>query len=164
MAKSYPFVVLGDEFKGKRVLVTGGTKGVGEAIVRRFELSGASVATTAALRRLLLSLYRRISERPASIKEPRGRSRSQSHSQIALLHSHLFLHDHLTFADILELTVTLRAYVAPRPVRRARPGKGSTVPKRRRNPHWRHRYDCRRCEAMLNNRSQYKTTIDGLDI
>ena len=31
----------------ERVLVTGGTKGVGEAIVRRFELSGASVATTA---------------------------------------------------------------------------------------------------------------------
>ena len=27
-----------------------------------------------------------------SIKEPRGRSRSQSYSQIALLHSHLFLH------------------------------------------------------------------------
>ncbi len=47
MTKSYPFVVSGDEFKGKRVLVTGGTKGVGEAIVRRFELSGASVATTA---------------------------------------------------------------------------------------------------------------------
>src|SRR6266404_1942678 len=35
-----------------------------------------------------------------SIKEPRGRSRSQSYSQIALLHSHLFLHDQLTFADI----------------------------------------------------------------
>jgi putative transposase len=33
-------------------------------------------------------------------KEPRGRSRSQSYSQIALLHSHLFLHDQLTFADI----------------------------------------------------------------
>src|SRR5258707_15379240 len=47
MTDSYPFVVSGDEFKGKRVLVTGGTKGVGEAIVRRFELSGASVATTA---------------------------------------------------------------------------------------------------------------------
>ena len=30
--------------------------------------------------------------------------------------------------------VTLRAYVSPRPVRQARPGKGSTVPKRRRNP------------------------------
>src|SRR6202045_3421305 len=47
MTNSYPFVVFGDESKGKRVLVTGGTKGVGEAIVRRFELSGASVATTA---------------------------------------------------------------------------------------------------------------------
>jgi len=35
-----------------------------------------------------------------SIKEPRGRSRSQSYSQIALLHSHLFLHDQLIFADI----------------------------------------------------------------
>jgi NAD(P)-dependent dehydrogenase (short-subunit alcohol dehydrogenase family) len=35
------------EFVGKRVLVTGGTKGMGEAIVRRFQLSGASVATTA---------------------------------------------------------------------------------------------------------------------
>src|ERR1700740_42336 len=30
--------------------------------------------------------------------------------------------------------------------------------------HWRHRYDWRRCEAMLNNWSQYTTTIDGLDI
>ena len=47
MTNSYPFVVFGDEFKDKRVLVTGGTKGVGEAIARRFELSGASVATIA---------------------------------------------------------------------------------------------------------------------
>ena len=47
MTSSYPFAVFDDEFKSKRVLVTGGTKGVGEAIVRRFELSGASVATTA---------------------------------------------------------------------------------------------------------------------
>ena len=47
MTSSYPFSVVGDEFRSKRVLVTGGTKGIGEAIVRRFELSGASVATTA---------------------------------------------------------------------------------------------------------------------
>src|SRR5579864_8537462 len=47
MTNSYPFSVSGDEFKDKRILVTGGTKGVGEAIVRRFQLSGASVATTA---------------------------------------------------------------------------------------------------------------------
>ena len=47
MTNSYPFVILGDEFKSKRILVTGGTKGIGEAIVRRFGLSGASVATTA---------------------------------------------------------------------------------------------------------------------
>jgi NAD(P)-dependent dehydrogenase (short-subunit alcohol dehydrogenase family) len=47
MTASYPFAVFGDEFKGKRVLVTGGTKGMGEAIVRRFQLSGALVATTA---------------------------------------------------------------------------------------------------------------------
>ena len=47
MMTAYPFPVSGDEFKGKRVLVTGGTKGTGEAIVRRFALSGADVATTA---------------------------------------------------------------------------------------------------------------------
>jgi hypothetical protein len=72
MTNSYPFVVFGDEFKGKRVLVTGGTKGVGEAIVRRFELSVPRSPPPRALRRLqawlLLSLYRRISERPAVSK------------------------------------------------------------------------------------------------
>lgn len=47
MTEPYPFPVSHDEFKGKRVLVTGGTKGMGEAIVRRFTLSGAAVATTA---------------------------------------------------------------------------------------------------------------------
>lgn len=35
------------EFRGKRVFVTGGTKGAGEAIVRRFAAGGARVATTA---------------------------------------------------------------------------------------------------------------------
>jgi NAD(P)-dependent dehydrogenase (short-subunit alcohol dehydrogenase family) len=43
----YPFSCLPDEFKGKRVLITGGTKGVGAATVQRFQMSGALVATTA---------------------------------------------------------------------------------------------------------------------
>src|SRR5258708_1938091 len=47
MTNSYAHYISGDEFKDKRVLVTGGTKGIGEAIVRRFQLSGALVATTA---------------------------------------------------------------------------------------------------------------------
>jgi len=33
---SHPFSFMPDEFKDKRVLVTGGTKGVGAATVRRF--------------------------------------------------------------------------------------------------------------------------------
>jgi NAD(P)-dependent dehydrogenase (short-subunit alcohol dehydrogenase family) len=35
------------EFTGKRALVTGGTKGMGEAVVRRLSAGGAMVATTA---------------------------------------------------------------------------------------------------------------------
>jgi NAD(P)-dependent dehydrogenase (short-subunit alcohol dehydrogenase family) len=35
------------EFDGKRALITGGTKGMGEAIVRRLAAGGATVATTA---------------------------------------------------------------------------------------------------------------------
>lgn len=44
---NYPFYVYQSEFEGKRVLVTGGTKGQGAAIVKRFVLSGAKVITTA---------------------------------------------------------------------------------------------------------------------
>ena len=44
---SYPFPVSANEFSGKRVLVTGGTKGMGASIVERYVASGASVATAA---------------------------------------------------------------------------------------------------------------------
>jgi NAD(P)-dependent dehydrogenase (short-subunit alcohol dehydrogenase family) len=47
MTTVYPFSVSDSEFTGKRVLVTGGSRGIGAAIVRRFQLSGAFVATTA---------------------------------------------------------------------------------------------------------------------
>jgi len=46
MTIDYPFQVFAEEFRDKRVLVTGGTKGMGAATVRRFKLSGAQVATT----------------------------------------------------------------------------------------------------------------------
>jgi NAD(P)-dependent dehydrogenase (short-subunit alcohol dehydrogenase family) len=42
-----PFAFMVGEFTGKRVLVTGGTQGIGAAIVRRLALGGATVATTA---------------------------------------------------------------------------------------------------------------------
>jgi NAD(P)-dependent dehydrogenase (short-subunit alcohol dehydrogenase family) len=44
---SYPYEVSPTEFKDKRVLVTGGTAGVGLATVQRFALAGAKVLTTA---------------------------------------------------------------------------------------------------------------------
>jgi NAD(P)-dependent dehydrogenase (short-subunit alcohol dehydrogenase family) len=44
---AYPFSYLPQEFKGKRVLITGGTRGIGASTVQRFQMSGASVATTA---------------------------------------------------------------------------------------------------------------------
>ena len=47
MAADYPFFVDRNEFQGKRILVTGGTKGMGAAIVRRLTMGGGSVATTA---------------------------------------------------------------------------------------------------------------------
>src|ERR1700681_3344719 len=47
MENNYPFHTNAEEFKNRRVLVTGGTKGAGEAMVRRFVRSGAQVATAA---------------------------------------------------------------------------------------------------------------------
>jgi len=47
MAERKPFSVDPTEFLGKRVLVTGGTKGAGAAMVRRFANAGATVATSA---------------------------------------------------------------------------------------------------------------------
>ena len=47
MTEATPFSFDPIEFAGKRVLVTGGTKGMGEAIVRRLAAGGATVATTA---------------------------------------------------------------------------------------------------------------------
>lgn len=45
--KTPDFQIDPTEFYGKRVLVTGGTKGAGEAIVRRFAAAGAEMITTA---------------------------------------------------------------------------------------------------------------------
>src|SRR4029077_6708901 len=47
MTQPYPFPTSADEFTDKRVLVTGGTRGIGAAVVHRFQLAGARVAPTA---------------------------------------------------------------------------------------------------------------------
>jgi NAD(P)-dependent dehydrogenase (short-subunit alcohol dehydrogenase family) len=50
MTGKTPFPCDPAEFAGKRVLVTGGTKGIGEAIVNRLNAGGARVLTTARTR------------------------------------------------------------------------------------------------------------------
>ena len=45
MVSKFPFIA--NEFSGKRVLVTGGTAGIGRAVVSRLLDGGAKVVTTA---------------------------------------------------------------------------------------------------------------------
>lgn len=47
MACSHEFTVDPHEFDGKRVLITGGTKGIGQAVAPRLREAGARVLTTA---------------------------------------------------------------------------------------------------------------------
>src|SRR5437867_4918409 len=48
MASKFPFIA--NEFNGKRALVTGGTAGIGRAVVSRLADGGASVITTARMK------------------------------------------------------------------------------------------------------------------
>jgi len=48
MTTTYPFSVSSNNFEGKRVLVTGGTRGIAETMVCRFTPGTDSVATVSA--------------------------------------------------------------------------------------------------------------------
>ena len=56
---TYPFSFSAQEFNGKLLLITGGTKGIGAATVRRFQMSGANdesvIALASSEQRLLLT-------------------------------------------------------------------------------------------------------------
>ena len=65
------------EFQGRRALVTGGTKGMGEAILERLRASGASVVTTARSGRRPICARRICSWRPTSAP-PKAPTRSSA--------------------------------------------------------------------------------------
>lgn len=68
MHKEFEFSV--SEFKGKRVLVTGGTKGMGQAVVKRLANGGATVLTTA--RSLSADLPNSVKFVQADVATPEG--------------------------------------------------------------------------------------------
>ena len=61
-----------NEFDGKRVLVTGGTKGAGKAIAERFQRGGANVIITARSapeEKTAIILFRQMSQRPKARRQ-----------------------------------------------------------------------------------------------
>ncbi len=50
MTEPYPVSTSANEFADKRVLVTGGTRGIGAAVVRRFQLAGMPTFSLSILR------------------------------------------------------------------------------------------------------------------
>ncbi|MBY0116923.1 SDR family oxidoreductase [Paenibacillus sp. FSL L8-0435] len=68
MHKEFEFSL--SEFKGKRVLVTGGTKGMGQAVVKRLANGGATVLTTA--RSLSADLPNSVKFVQADVATPEG--------------------------------------------------------------------------------------------
>lgn len=68
MHKEFEFSV--SEFEGKKVLVTGGTKGMGQAVVKRLANGGATVLTTA--RSLSTDLPNSVKFVQADVATPEG--------------------------------------------------------------------------------------------